>query len=72
MGGAENDVATALAELRTVVSTNAAPELMKEKLEALSKARQKAKAELNAAEKRLRQLLTAEQQAVLAALGNLD
>jgi hypothetical protein len=72
MGGAENDVATALAELRTAASTNAAPELLKEKIDALSKARQKAKTELMAAEKKLRQLLTAEQQSVLTALGYLD
>ena len=72
MGGAENDVATALSELRTAASTNAAPEQLKEKIEALSKARQKAKTELTAAEKKLRQLLTAEQQSVLTALGYLD
>ena len=73
MGGGDNAVALALTELRTVLSsTNAPASDIKAKVEAVRNARQKAKADLAAAETNLRLLLTTEQEAVLVSLGYLD
>jgi hypothetical protein len=72
-GGGNNAVALALTELRTTLSsTNAPPDQIKEQVAAVRAARQKAKADLAAAEKKLRDLLTASQEAVLISLGYLE
>ncbi|MGA2544330.1 MAG: hypothetical protein ABSG78_22490 [Verrucomicrobiota bacterium] len=73
MGGGNNAVATALAELKTALSNAKTPaDQIKEKLAAVRNARQKAKADLSAAEKNLRLLLTADQETVLVSLGYLE
>ena len=74
MGGGNNAVAQALAELRTTLSStnSASTDLLKEKLEAVRSARQKAKSDFEAADKNLRQLLTPQQQAILVSLGYLE
>ena len=60
-------------ELRTVVSDpNATTEQIREKAFAVRTARQKAKANLAAAQKDLLRLLTQDQEAVLVVLGYLD
>lgn len=71
--GSGDPVTQALMELRTVVSDpNVAPEQINDKVSAVRAARDKAKAELAAARKDLRELLTADQEAVLIVLGYLD
>jgi hypothetical protein len=72
-GDANNQVALALTELRTALSSTNAPTAddLKEKLAAVRGARQKARADLAAAEEELRMLLTAEQEAMLVSLGYL-
>ena len=73
MGGGNNAVASALAELKTALSNSTPPaDQIKEKLAAVRNSRQKAKADLAAAEKDLRQLLTADQETVLVSLGYLE
>jgi len=73
MGGANNPVALALTELRTSLSaTNAAPAQIQEKVAAVRNARQKAKVDLDAKEKSLRQMLTPNQEAALVGLGYLE
>jgi outer membrane murein-binding lipoprotein Lpp len=73
MGGGDNPVALALSELRTTLSnTNAPADQLKEKVEAVRSARQKAKADLETAEKNLRLLLTTDQEAVLVSLGYFE
>jgi len=63
----------ALMELRTVATDpNAIPEQIKEKAAAVRITRQKAKAELVAAQKDLLPLLTQDQEAILVVLGYLD
>jgi hypothetical protein len=73
MTGGDNAVALALAELKSALSsTNAPPDQIKEQIAAVRTARQKAQTELAAAEKNLRQLVTADQEAVLISLGYLQ
>jgi hypothetical protein len=73
MGGGNNAVATALAELKTALSKSNTPaDQIKEKLAAVRSARQKARADLAAAEINLRLLLTADQETVLISLGYLE
>ena len=73
MGGANNAVALALTELRTsLAATNAVPTQIQEKVAAVRNARQKAKVDLDAKEKSLRQMLTPSQEAALVSLGYLE
>ena len=61
------------ADLQAVLDDpKASPDEIREKLAALRKAREKAKADLEAAQKDLLELLTAYQEAVLVNLGYLD
>jgi septal ring factor EnvC (AmiA/AmiB activator) len=60
------DLQTALADAKTT------PDQIKEKVAAVRAARQKARAELEAAQKDLLELLTSDQEAVLVSLGFLD
>ena len=70
---ANNAVAYALAELKvTIAATNAPKSEIQEKLTAVQAARQKAKTDLDSAKANLRQLLTLQQEAILASLGYLD
>jgi hypothetical protein len=63
----------ALMELQTVATDpNATTEQIKEKATAVRTVRQKAKADLAAAQKDLVQLLTQDQEAMLVVLGYLD
>jgi len=72
-GGGDNAVALAMTELKTALSqTNTPPDQIAEKVAAVRSARQKAKAGLAAAEKNLRELLTAGQETVLVSLGYLE
>ena len=73
-GGSVSTAATTeITDLRTTLADpKATPEQLKEKIAAVRKERQKAKAELEAARKDLRQMLTLEQEAVLISLGYLD
>ena len=72
-GGNNNAVGTALAELTTALAdTTSTPEQIKAKLAAVRNARQKAAADLAAAQKALLPLLTADQEATLVSLGYLD
>jgi hypothetical protein len=72
-GGSNNAVSQALIGLRTTLADpNAGPEQIKEKVTIVRSARQKAKAELTAAQKDLLQMLTLDQEAVLVSLGYLD
>jgi len=73
IGGGDNAVALAMTELKTALSqTNTPPDQIAEKVAAVRSARQKAKAGLAAAEKNLRELLTAGQETVLVSLGYLE
>ena len=72
MGGGQNAVALALTELRTALSTTNTAAEIKEQVAAVRTARQKARTDLAAAEKKLRSLLTADQEAVLVGLGYLE
>jgi septal ring factor EnvC (AmiA/AmiB activator) len=73
MTGGNNAVATALAELKSALSNSKTPaDQVKEKLAAVRNARQKANADLAAAEKSLRLLLTGDQETVLVSLGYLE
>ena len=73
MSGGNNAVASALAELKTALSNaNTPADQIQEKVATVRTARQKAKADLAAAEKNLRQLLTASQETVLVSLGYLE
>jgi septal ring factor EnvC (AmiA/AmiB activator) len=73
MAGGNNAVAAALAELTTALAkTNAPADQIQEKVAAVRNSRQKAKADLAAAEKNLRQLLTKDQETVLVSLGYLE
>jgi hypothetical protein len=66
-------VALALTELTAALSkTNTPTGEIQEKVAAVRTARQKAKADLAAAEKNLRQLLTTDQETVLVSLGYLE
>ena len=70
---ANNAVAYALAELKvTLTATNAPKSEIQEKLTAVQAARQKARSDLDAAKANLHQLLTLQQEAILAGLGYLD
>jgi hypothetical protein len=72
-GGPGSQVMVALMELRTVaLDPNATADQIKEKAAAVRAARQKAKAEVAAAQKDLVQLLAPDQEAILVALGYLD
>jgi hypothetical protein len=72
-GGGNNPVALALSELRTAISsTNAPADQIKEQVAAVRTARQKAQTDLAAAQKNLRSLLTADQEAVLVSQGYLE
>jgi Spy/CpxP family protein refolding chaperone len=73
MGGGNSPISQAQADLKTLLSEpkHSAAEV-KEKVAAVRKARQKARADLEAAQKDLLRLLTAEQEAVLVSLGYLD
>jgi hypothetical protein len=68
-----NVISQAQAELKAVLNDpkHTATEV-KEMVAAVRKARQKARGDLDAAQKDLLQLLTAEQEAVLVSLGYLD
>jgi DNA repair exonuclease SbcCD ATPase subunit len=69
----QSAVAKAQAELRTVLDNkDSKPEEIKTKLTALRDAREKAKADVSAAQKDLRELLTQRQEAVLVNMGFLD
>lgn len=69
----QNDVAKAAQELRTAVeNADTAPSILKDKVEALRKARAKANEELAAAQKNLRELLSVRQEAYLIMAGMLD
>ena len=72
-GGANHAVALALTQLGTALSaTNTPAAELQEKIAALREARRRAVADLDAAQQKLRQLLTSEQEAVLISLGYLD
>jgi hypothetical protein len=72
-GGGNNVVSTALAELKTALAdSTSTPEQIKAKLAAVRSARAKAAGDLAAAQKNLRQLLTADQDVTLVSLGYLD
>ncbi len=63
----------AMVELQTVVAdSKSTSEQIEEKLKVVRIARQKAKADLAAAQKNLMPLLTLDQEAVLVALGYFD
>jgi hypothetical protein len=69
----QSAVAKAQADLRTVLDNkDSKPEEIKAKLAALRDAREKAKADVTAAQKDLRELLTQRQEAVLVNMGFLD
>ena len=69
-GGA---VMQALADLQAAAADpKTSPKLLKEKVAAVRSSRQKAKAELEAAQKDLLKLLTPDQEAMLIGLGYLD
>jgi len=71
--GNNNAVSTALSELTTALDdATSTPEQIKARLAAVRNARQKAAAELAAAQKALLPLLTADQEARLVSLGYLD
>lgn len=76
-GGADNqpqsDVAKASQDLRTAIENKDTPaDELKAKIAALREARQKARANLEAAQKDLKELLTARQEAVLISNGMLE
>jgi hypothetical protein len=72
-GSGNNAVMQKLTDLqKTLADPKATPEELKEKIAAVNKERKKAKAELEAAQKDLRKLLTADQEAILIGLGFLD
>jgi hypothetical protein len=62
-----------MAELQsTAADAKASPEQIEQKIAAVRKAREKARADLKAAESDLQQLVTPEQEAMLIALGYLE
>ena len=68
-----NAIGQARADLKTVLDDPKHSSAdVQEKIDAVRRARQKARADLEAAQKDLRQMLTAEQEAVLISLGYLD
>ena len=70
---AESAVAVASRELRTVLeNTGASADEIGRKLTALREAREKARVELVAAQKELKELVTVRQEAVLVSMGMLD
>jgi len=70
---AGNAVVQALAALQATASdANHTPAQVREKVSAVRAARQKARADLDAAQEDLRQLLTADQEALLISQGYLD
>jgi hypothetical protein len=72
-GSGNNAVMQKLTELqKTLTDSKATPEQFKEKIAAVRNERKKAKAELEAAQKDLRQLLTQDQEAILIGFGCLD
>jgi len=76
-GGADQQPTTpvgiASADLRTVLENkDASADVLKQKLQALRDAREKAKQELVAAQAELKELLTVRQEAVLVSMGMLD
>ncbi|HVT89856.1 MAG TPA: hypothetical protein VHD56_13460 [Tepidisphaeraceae bacterium] len=69
----DNPVSRAMNELRTALQdTNTSSDTITAKLTALRSAREKARADLAAAQKDLKDLLTARQEAVLVTLGYLE
>jgi hypothetical protein len=72
-GSSSNAITQKLTELQTMLADpKTTSEQLKEKIAEMRSARQKAKAELEAAQKDLRKLLTLNQEAVLISLGYLD
>ena len=72
-GGQSNPVTRAMAELQTMAADEkASTDQIQQKIAAVRKAREKARADLKAAESDLRQLVTPEQEAMLIALGYLE
>jgi hypothetical protein len=72
-GSSSNAITQKLAELRTTLADpKATPEQVKEKIAAVRNERQKAKTELEAAQKDLLKILTSDQEAVLISLGYLN
>jgi hypothetical protein len=72
-GSVSNAITQKLGELKTMLADpKATPEQLKEKIADVRSERKKATAELEAARKDLRQLLTQNQEAVLISLGYLD
>jgi hypothetical protein len=70
---ADNPVALALVELENALAnTNTPPQEIEERVATVRGAKEKAKADLALAQKKLRRLLTPSQEAVLASLGYLD
>jgi len=73
MDRGEGPVTQAMSELLAVTAdTKSTPEQVKQKVEAVRAARAKARAELQAAQKELLELLTTDQEAVLVGLGYID
>ena len=72
-GGGGNIITQAQAEFKAVLDDpKHTKEELKEKADAVRKARQKAKAELETAQKDLIELITKEQEQILVGLGYLD
>jgi septation ring formation regulator EzrA len=72
-GGGFGQIAQAQADLQAALNdAKTSPQEIKEKVAALRKAREKARADLEAAQKDLVELLTDFQEAVLMGLGYLD
>jgi hypothetical protein len=66
-------VSQALTDLRTAAAdAKTTPEQLREKIEAVRAARQKARGELETAKKELLELLTPDQEAMLIGLGYLE
>ena len=73
MGATSNPVSQALTGLQVALDDPATPdEVIRQRITDVRTAREKARRELDAAQKDLRLLLTAEQDAVLVGLGYLD
>jgi hypothetical protein len=72
-GGGDAAISKAMADLQTILAdTKMTPDQLKEKVEAVRLARQKARIRLETARNDLIELLTPEQEAVLITLGYLD
>jgi hypothetical protein len=73
LGGINNPVSAALTDLKTALAEpTTTPEQVKTKLAAVRTARQKAATDLETAQKDVRRLLTADQEATLVSLGYID